>query len=93
MRKKLEDPLPVFRHIGLYVYRYDILKQYLALPPSELEQVEGLEQLRALDNGIPIKVVEVDYRGRTHCAVDSQADVDYVEQLIAKEGELLGELS
>lgn len=83
------DKLPVFRHIGLYVYRYATLKQYLALPVSELEQMEGLEQLRALENGIPIKVVQVDYRGRSHCAIDSQADIDYVETIIAKEGELL----
>ncbi|HVT63338.1 MAG TPA: 3-deoxy-manno-octulosonate cytidylyltransferase [Legionellaceae bacterium] len=89
MREIPTERLPVFRHIGLYVYRYDILKHYLTLPPTELELVEGLEQLRALEYGIPIKVVEVDYRGRTHCAVDSQADIDYVESLIAKEGELL----
>jgi 3-deoxy-manno-octulosonate cytidylyltransferase (CMP-KDO synthetase) len=81
--------LPVFRHIGLYVYRYATLQQYLALPPSELENIEGLEQLRALEHGIPIKVVQVDYRGRSHCAIDSQADIDYVESIIAKEGELL----
>lgn len=89
VRDKSSDLLPVFRHIGLYVYRYDVLKQYLALPPTVLERTEGLEQLRALEWGIPIKVVQVDYRGRTHCAVDSQADVTYVEQIIAQEGELL----
>lgn len=92
MRKIPETGLlPVFRHIGLYVYRYATLKKYLALPATELEQLEGLEQLRALEHGIPIKVVEVDYRGRSHCGVDSQADIDYVETVIAKEGELVGE--
>lgn len=90
MRKIPEtDLLPVFRHIGLYVYRYETLKKYLALPATELEELEGLEQLRALENGIPIKVVEVDYHGRSHCGVDSQADIDYVETVIAREGELL----
>ena len=83
--------LPVFRHIGLYSYRYQSLEQYLDLPPTELELIEGLEQLRALEQGIPIKVVLVDYRGRSHCAIDSQADIDYVESLIAEEGELLDE--
>lgn len=83
------DLLPVFRHIGLYVYRYATLQKYLALPPTELEQVEGLEQLRALEHGIPIKVIQVDYRGRSHCAIDSQVDIDYVESVIAKEGELI----
>lgn len=91
VRQVSDDGLPVFRHIGLYVYRYPVLKQYIALPPSILEQTEGLEQLRALENGIPIKVVQVDYRGRTHWAVDSQADIDHAEWLIAQEGELLQE--
>jgi 3-deoxy-manno-octulosonate cytidylyltransferase (CMP-KDO synthetase) len=89
VRQNKLDQLPVFRHIGLYIYRYSVLKDYLGLPPSILEETEGLEQLRALDHGIPIKVVTVDYRGRSHWAVDSQADIDHVEQLIATEGELL----
>lgn len=91
--RKIPDTglLPVFRHIGLYVYRYACLKRYLTLPATELEQLEGLEQLRALEHGMPIKVIEVDYRGRSHCGVDSQADIDYVEAVIAKEGELIGE--
>ena len=89
VRQSSSDQFPVFRHIGLYIYRYPVLKRYLALPPSLLEQTEGLEQLRALENGIPIKVVQVDYRGRSHWAVDSQADIEQVEQLIASEGELL----
>jgi 3-deoxy-manno-octulosonate cytidylyltransferase (CMP-KDO synthetase) len=89
VRQKTADHLPVFRHIGLYVYRYPVLQHYLELPPTELEQTEGLEQLRALEHGIPIKVVQVDYRGRSHWAVDSQADIEQVEKLIAEEGELL----
>ena len=89
VRENSSDQLPVFRHIGLYIYRYPVLKRYLALPQSLLEKTEGLEQLRALENGIPIKVVQVDYRGRSHWAVDSQADIEQVEQLIASEGELL----
>lgn len=89
IRQSTDELMPVFRHIGLYVYRYPILQQYIALEPTSLEQAEGIEALRALENGIPIKVVEVDYRGRTHWAVDSQADVVQVEKLIAAEGELL----
>lgn len=91
VRQLTSEHLPVFRHIGLYVYRYPVLKRYLELPPTLLEQTEGLEQLRALEHGIPIKVVQVDYRGRTHWAVDSQADIDQVERLIAEEGELLAQ--
>jgi 3-deoxy-manno-octulosonate cytidylyltransferase (CMP-KDO synthetase) len=82
------DPLPVKQHVGLYGYRLDILERLVGLPASLLEEVEGLEQLRALENGIPIKVVEIDYRGRSHASVDSPADVPVVEQLIGVEGEL-----
>lgn len=80
---------PLYRHIGLYGYRYPTLKKYLELSPTPLEQLEWLEQLRALENGIPIKIVEVDYQGRTHCAIDSPDDIKTVEAIIAKEGELI----
>jgi 3-deoxy-manno-octulosonate cytidylyltransferase (CMP-KDO synthetase) len=79
----------VFRHIGLYGYTRSGLKRYIALPPSPLENTEGLEQLRALENGMTVRVVPVDYRGRTHASVDTPEDVAVVEQLIASEGELV----
>jgi 3-deoxy-manno-octulosonate cytidylyltransferase (CMP-KDO synthetase) len=81
--------LPLFRHIGLYAYRRESLLQFLSLSPSPLEQVEGLEQLRALENGIPIQVVEVNYGGRTHWSVDSPQDVIKVEQILKTEGEIV----
>lgn len=79
----------VLRHIGLYAYRYAILKKLAALPESRLEKIEKLEQLRALENGIRIKVVEVDYKGRAHASVDSPEDVARIEKIIAEEGELV----
>jgi len=82
-------PLPVYRHIGLYAYRYEVLERYVTLEATPLEISEGLEQLRALENGIPVRVVEVDYKGRTHWSVDSPADAKMAEQIIAREGELL----
>ena len=89
---KLKE-LPLYRHIGLYAYRYETLANYLTLQPGPLEQVEGLEQLRALENGINVRVVLVDYRGRTHWSVDSPDDVSKVEAIIAREGELVPELA
>ncbi len=80
---------PVYRHIGIYGYRRDTLADLVALPEGVLERTEGLEQLRALENGIPIRVVPVDYRGRTHWSVDSPADQAAAEKLILSEGELL----
>lgn len=79
----------VHRHIGLYGYRTASLRRYVALPPSPLEQTEGLEQLRALENGMKVRVVVVDYRGRTHASVDTPEDVAVVEATIAREGELV----
>lgn len=86
--RNAKTPLPVMQHVGLYAYRFDTLAKLVSLPPSPLEEVEGLEQLRALENGIPIKVVEIDYRGRSHASIDSPNDVPVVEQLIDSEGEL-----
>ncbi|SCM76516.1 3-deoxy-manno-octulosonate cytidylyltransferase [uncultured Pleomorphomonas sp.] len=79
----------VFRHVGLYGYTRSGLKRYITLPPSPLESTEGLEQLRALENGMTVRVVVVDYQGRTHASVDTPEDIAMVEQLIAREGELV----
>ncbi|MDE3046623.1 MAG: 3-deoxy-manno-octulosonate cytidylyltransferase [Verrucomicrobiota bacterium] len=79
----------VYRHIGLYAYRYPTLQQLSSLPEGPFEKAEQLEQLRALENGIPIRVVPVDYRGRTHGSVDRPEDVAIVESIIDHEGELL----
>ena len=80
-------PAPVWRHIGLYAYRRETLSRLVALPPTMLEKAEGLEQLRALESGIPIKVVPVDYRGRTHHSIDHPNDVAIAEAILKHEGE------
>ena len=61
----------------------------MTLAPTPLEQAEGLEQLRALENGMLIRVAAVDYRGRTHWSIDAPGDVAVAESIIAREGELL----
>lgn len=88
--KRLLPVSPVRRHIGLYAYSYDALGRYMNLEPSAYEPgyVEGLEQMRFLENGMRIKVVPVDYRGRTTTGgVDSPEDVRRVEQILAEFGE------
>jgi 3-deoxy-manno-octulosonate cytidylyltransferase (CMP-KDO synthetase) len=79
---------PVLRHIGLYAYRRDALEKLVAIAPTPLEKTEGLEQLRALEADMDIKVVIVDYRGRTHHSIDSPSDIAIAEEIIAREGEL-----
>lgn len=88
-REEMHPDRPVFRHIGLYAYRTHTLQQLSQLPEGPFEKSENLEQLRALENGIPIRVVEVDYKGRTHGSVDRPEDVAVVESIIAKEGEFV----
>ena len=78
----------IYRHIGLYGYRRSGIKKYMSLTPTPLEKAEGLEQLRALENGMKIRIVIVDYKGRTHGSVDSPQDVHIVEEIISREGEL-----
>lgn len=80
---------PIYRHIGLYAYRFDTLQLLSQLPEGLFEKSEKLEQLRALENMIPIRVVLVDYKGRTHGSVDNPEDVHTIESIISKEGELL----
>lgn len=80
---------PIYRHIGLYAYRYEVLTKYVQLAPTPLEEMEKLEQLRALENGISIRVVPVDYRGRTHWSIDNPEDIQVVEDIIGREGELV----
>ncbi|MDR2489660.1 MAG: 3-deoxy-manno-octulosonate cytidylyltransferase [Desulfovibrio sp.] len=82
---------PVRRHIGLYGYSQSALHAYFALPPSLGEQpyLEGLEQMRFLENGLRVKTVDVDYFGRESCSgVDSPEDVTRVERILAEFGEL-----
>jgi 3-deoxy-manno-octulosonate cytidylyltransferase (CMP-KDO synthetase) len=68
-----------YKHIGLYVYRRNFLLKYSDLPRGTLEKAESLEQLRALENGFRIRVVETDYES---FGVDTPADLDRVRQLI-----------
>jgi 3-deoxy-manno-octulosonate cytidylyltransferase (CMP-KDO synthetase) len=80
---------PVFQHIGVYAYTYEALKQYINLPMGALEHVEQLEQLRALEHGMPIRVVDVSLRGRTIWPIDNPEDITRVEAIIRAEGELV----
>jgi 3-deoxy-manno-octulosonate cytidylyltransferase (CMP-KDO synthetase) len=68
-----------YQHIGLYVYRRDFLLQYAEMEQTFLEKAESLEQLRALENGFKIKVLETDAR---LIGVDRREDIELVEKEI-----------
>lgn len=88
-KKDFDGEPPIYRHIGLYAYRPDVLATFASLPEGRFERAERLEYLRLLENGIRIRCVEVDMQGRTMASVDNFEDIAVVEDLIAKEGELL----
>ena len=68
-----------FKHLGIYVFRRDALLEFPTLPPGELEHLEKLEQLRLLENGIPIRVVETEHDS---VSVDTPEDLARVEAII-----------
>ncbi len=71
----------VFKHVGIYAYRRHFLLKYAALAPTPLEKAESLEQLRALENGYKIKVLESDFQG---IGVDTPEDLAAVNALFEK---------
>jgi 3-deoxy-manno-octulosonate cytidylyltransferase (CMP-KDO synthetase) len=70
---------PFLKHLGIYGYRRETLLRLIRFPESPLEAAEKLEQLRAIENGIEIRVVKVDYDS---VGVDVPADVARVERLL-----------
>jgi 3-deoxy-manno-octulosonate cytidylyltransferase (CMP-KDO synthetase) len=72
-------PPRYWKHIGLYAYRKAALQRFPTLPHSPLEQAERLEQLRFLENGIPIHVEPTDY---DTIGVDTEEDLQRVESLL-----------
>ena len=68
-----------YQHIGIYAYRKKFLLRIPSLPPSDLEKAEKLEQLRILENGYKIKVIETDYQSY---GVDTREDLMRVESIM-----------
>jgi 3-deoxy-manno-octulosonate cytidylyltransferase (CMP-KDO synthetase) len=74
---------PVLRHVGIYGFRPTALEKFAALPQGSYENLEGLEQLRLLENNIPIHVAIVDHLGQPcFTGVDSPEDIGRVEALL-----------
>jgi 3-deoxy-manno-octulosonate cytidylyltransferase (CMP-KDO synthetase) len=83
----LDDEMsPVRLHVGVYAYRPEALERYVATPVSELETLEGLEQLRFLAAGIPVAVVDVATPPFALRELNNPEDVAPIEQALAEAG-------
>lgn len=80
------DQTPVFHHVGVYAYRPDALRLYPQWPAGPLEQLEGLEQLRFLERGIPMLCVEVAAKGRQFWELNNPEDVPRIEEMLKAMG-------
>jgi 3-deoxy-manno-octulosonate cytidylyltransferase (CMP-KDO synthetase) len=78
-KKDWHKHFPYYRHVGMYAYRADVLKEITRLAPSSLEKAESLEQLRWLENGFKIKLAVTDFD--SHC-VDTPEDIEKVLRLM-----------
>ncbi len=79
-RREDVPTLPTYRHLGLYGYRIDFLHHFVSLPPSSLERTEGLEQLRALEDGATIRVLLTEHDA---IGLDTPDQIPLIESLLS----------
>lgn len=80
------EPTPVFHHVGVYAYRAAALAAYPGWSEGPLEGLEGLEQLRFLENGRTVRCVEVEARGRQFWELNNPEDVSRIETMMREMG-------
>ncbi len=81
-----DAPTPVFHHVGVYAYRPDALAAYPSWKAGPLEQLEGLEQLRFMENGRSVLCVEVEAKGRAFWELNNPEDRPRIEAALAERG-------
>ncbi|WP_298915995.1 manno-octulosonate cytidylyltransferase [uncultured Roseobacter sp.] len=81
-----QEETPVFHHVGVYAYRPLALAAYPSWPVGPLERLEGLEQLRFMENGRAVLCVEVHARGRQFWELNNPQDVPKIESMMAQMG-------
>lgn len=82
-----DDETPVFHHVGVYAYRPAALQAYAGWDAGPLEQLEGLEQLRFLERGVPMLCVEVAAKGRQFWELNNPQDVPLIEAMLKEMGQ------
>lgn len=85
--REVSQHSPVIRHIGIYGYRAAALREYVSKPPSFYEELEGLEQLRAIEAGMSIHISIVDNPLISMSGIDTKEDLILAESLIVKHGD------
>ena len=80
-----ERDIPVYHHVGVYAYRPEALRSYTFWGVSRLETLEGLEQLRFLVHGVPVRCVVVESRGRMFWELNNPADVARIEKVLKEQ--------
>ena len=81
-----DDGVPVYLHMGVYAYRTDALRRYTAAEPCLLEQLEGLEQLRFLDIGVPVAAVQCDPPAWDVIELNNPTDLAPIEENLKARG-------
>lgn len=76
------EDVPVFHHVGVYAYRASVLRQYPNWDEGKLEHWEGLEQLRFMENDVPVQCVEVEAKDRAFWEVNNPVDIARVEKIL-----------
>ncbi|MEL0436949.1 3-deoxy-manno-octulosonate cytidylyltransferase [Phycobacter sp. K97] len=84
---KSGENTPVYHHVGVYAYRPEALADYPAWRTGPLETLEGLEQLRFLENGRKVLCVEVEAQGREFWELNNPEDVSRIEEMMSRMGE------
>lgn len=79
-----DEPTPVFHHVGVYAYRPKPLAEYPTWPEGRTEALEGLEQLRFLEQGRRVLCVEVEARGREFWELNNPSDVARIEEMMQR---------
>ena len=79
-----DQDIPVYHHVGVYAYRPKALADYASWPVSQIETLEGLEQMRFLFNGATVKCVEVEGKGRVFWELNNPEDVPRIESVLAE---------
>jgi 3-deoxy-manno-octulosonate cytidylyltransferase (CMP-KDO synthetase) len=78
--------VPIHLHLGMYAYRTGALRAYAEATSSELENLEGLEQLRFLDLGLPVSVVQIEQLDWDSIELNNPSDVPQIERVLADRG-------